>query len=99
MRDAASGAISRAELEQVQDRAVLEAIALQEACGLDVITDGEMRRRSWSDPLTRGIAGYSRDALAPVPFTAGQAPAEAGPRLPAVVERLRPGTNLPLRET
>lgn len=31
------------------DQAVLEAIALQQAAGLDVITDGETRRRSWTE--------------------------------------------------
>lgn len=41
------GRLSEAELRQVEDRAVLEAIALQEGAGLDVITDGEYRRNSW----------------------------------------------------
>ncbi|HEY3062308.1 MAG TPA: cobalamin-independent methionine synthase II family protein [Chloroflexota bacterium] len=39
--------LSTTELEAVEDRAVGEAIALQEQAGLDVITDGEMRRQSW----------------------------------------------------
>jgi 5-methyltetrahydropteroyltriglutamate--homocysteine methyltransferase len=94
-----AGALTAEGLAAVQNRAVLEAIALQEACGLDVLTDGEMRRRSWSDPLTRGLAGYSATPLAPVPFTTGQAPAEAAPRLPAVTARLGPNANLPLQET
>src|SRR5215471_4597888 len=41
------GRVSAAELRTVEDRAVLEAIALQEAAGLDVISDGELRRQSW----------------------------------------------------
>jgi 5-methyltetrahydropteroyltriglutamate--homocysteine methyltransferase len=41
------GRMSEDELRAVEDRAVLEAIALQEAAGLDVITDGEFRRQSW----------------------------------------------------
>ena len=41
------GRISTAELRAVEDRAVREAIALQEAAGLDVISDGERRRQSW----------------------------------------------------
>ena len=94
-----AGALTAEELAAVQDRAVREAIALQEACGLDVITDGEMRRRGWTDPLTRGLAGYSREPLVASPNTAGQAPAEAEARLPAVTARLGPGANLPLQET
>src|SRR4029450_6309831 len=41
------GRVSAAELRAVEDRAVHEAIALQEAAGLDVISDGELRRQSW----------------------------------------------------
>jgi 5-methyltetrahydropteroyltriglutamate--homocysteine methyltransferase len=41
------GTLSADELRPVEDRAVLEAIALQEGAGLDVITDGELRRNSW----------------------------------------------------
>src|ERR671939_1936783 len=35
------------ELRAAEDRAVREAVALQEAVGLDVLGDGEMRRWSW----------------------------------------------------
>ena len=41
------GRTSAAELRAIEDRAVREAIALQESAGLDVITDGELRRSSW----------------------------------------------------
>jgi 5-methyltetrahydropteroyltriglutamate--homocysteine methyltransferase len=44
---AREGRLSAAELHPVEDRAVREAIALQESAGLDVITDGELRRGSW----------------------------------------------------
>jgi 5-methyltetrahydropteroyltriglutamate--homocysteine methyltransferase len=46
-RNAREGKLTAAELRQVEDRAVREAIALQESAGLDVITDGELRRGSW----------------------------------------------------
>jgi 5-methyltetrahydropteroyltriglutamate--homocysteine methyltransferase len=42
-----AGMLSDAALVEVEDRAVREAIALQESVGLDVITDGEHRRLSW----------------------------------------------------
>jgi 5-methyltetrahydropteroyltriglutamate--homocysteine methyltransferase len=41
------GNVGPADLRAVEDRAVREAITLQEAAGLDVITDGELRRQSW----------------------------------------------------
>ena len=51
LRDARSGmrtgTVPDTELRTIEDRAVREAIALQEAAGLDVITDGELRRNSW----------------------------------------------------
>ena len=44
---ARDGAASRADVRAAEDRAVREAIVLQESAGLDVITDGELRRNSW----------------------------------------------------
>jgi 5-methyltetrahydropteroyltriglutamate--homocysteine methyltransferase len=49
----AAGAISHAQFKEIEDRAVDEAIALQESVGLDVLTDGEMRRQSFQSQMTR----------------------------------------------
>ena len=47
-REAArAGTIDADELRAVEDRAVLEAIALQESAGIEAITDGEYRRSGW----------------------------------------------------
>ena len=93
------GAIDQAELTAAQDRAGLDAIRLQEDCGIDVITDGEVRRRAWFDPLTASLSGYSTEVSAPVPFSAGAArPADAPPQLPVPTERLGLRENLPLQE-
>lgn len=43
-----NGDVTVEELGKIQDAAVLEAIALQESVGLDVLTDGEMRREAWA---------------------------------------------------
>lgn len=43
----ATGTISPARFKEIEDRAVDGAIALQEVAGLEVITDGEMRRESF----------------------------------------------------
>ena len=40
-------AITAGELEETIDAAIVEAIRLQEDCGLQSITDGEFRRGSW----------------------------------------------------
>ena len=49
--------IATPEFKEAEDRAVDEMIALQENCGLDVITDGEMRRTHFIAPLTDVISG------------------------------------------
>jgi len=52
------GRISPAEFKWIEDRAVDEAIAQQEAAGVDVITDGELRRSSFLGPLIDAVEGY-----------------------------------------
>jgi methionine synthase II (cobalamin-independent) len=54
-RDA--GTISAAALKAVEDRAVDEAITLQADCGLDVVSDGEMRRTVFTGSLIDAIEG------------------------------------------
>src|SRR5216684_4421742 len=56
--DFAAGRISAAHFKRVEDRAVDEAIALQERCGVDVVTDGELRRSGFVAPLTDYVEGF-----------------------------------------
>jgi 5-methyltetrahydropteroyltriglutamate--homocysteine methyltransferase len=56
--DVAAGSISQAEFKRIEDAAVDQAIALQEAAGLDVVTDGEMRRLSFQSQLPEAVAGF-----------------------------------------
>jgi 5-methyltetrahydropteroyltriglutamate--homocysteine methyltransferase len=93
-----AGALSAEQLAAAQDRAVREAVALQEECGLDVITDGEMRRRNWYVPLTDSLAGFSRAVPATLPFSGTESAAPQPALLPAINDRLGPKTNLPLTE-
>jgi 5-methyltetrahydropteroyltriglutamate--homocysteine methyltransferase len=53
-----SGGLSPAEFKWIEDRAVDEAIAQQEAAGVDIITDGELRRSSFLGPLIDAVEGY-----------------------------------------
>jgi 5-methyltetrahydropteroyltriglutamate--homocysteine methyltransferase len=93
------GEIDKQELKDLQDRASRENIALQEECGIEVITDGETRRRFWFDPLTSSLSGYDPTAPAPVPFHAAKPQASHDPpRLPAVTKKLGIAHNLPLEE-
>ena len=52
-----AGSLSTIEFKRAEDRAVDEAIALQESAGVDVVTDGEMRRTHFIAPLTDVISG------------------------------------------
>lgn len=54
-----AGTMSTAEFKRIEDRAVDEALALQEEVGLDVVTDGEQRRLHFRDWLTRAVDGLS----------------------------------------
>ncbi len=52
-----AGKITAAEFKRVEDRAVDNAIAVQEAAGVDVVTDGEMRRTHFISPLSDVLEG------------------------------------------
>ena len=54
----AAGEIADAELERAEDRAVDEALRLQEDAGLEVVTDGEMRRLSFQSQLPAAVEGF-----------------------------------------
>lgn len=85
------GAISREELTRVEDRAVLAAIALQEGAGLDVVTDGEMRRTAWADTIRHLDGIEPREGPRSYPATVRWAQAgPAGPGYPTVVRRIGP---------
>ena len=48
-------------LAEAQDSATLEAIKLQEEAGLDIITDGEIRRESYSNRFATALEGVDID--------------------------------------
>ena len=58
-----AGKIPPAELKAVEDRAVDEAVALQEGAGLEVVTDGEMRRQSFQGQMTDAVDGFGEHGL------------------------------------
>src|SRR4030095_15501812 len=54
----AAGQINPAQFKQIEDRAVDDAIALQEGVGLEIVTDGEMRRQSFQSQMTAAVSGF-----------------------------------------
>jgi 5-methyltetrahydropteroyltriglutamate--homocysteine methyltransferase len=59
------GAVSAAALRAMEDEAVREAVRLQEGIGLDVVTDGELRRLNFQDSFGASVEGFdaSRSTL------------------------------------
>jgi 5-methyltetrahydropteroyltriglutamate--homocysteine methyltransferase len=57
------GEIEPAEFKRIEDAAVDAAVALQERAGLDVVTDGEMRRLSFQSGLPDAVEGFGEVPL------------------------------------
>ena len=64
----AAGELSDPAFKAIEDRAVDEAIALQEQSGLDVVTDGEMRRYAFFGHLVDATEGYDKFGGWAIPF-------------------------------
>src|SRR5215207_11125335 len=95
-------------LEQAQDDATLLAIRDQERAGLDIVTDGEARRESYSNRFATALDGVDIDNPGTALDRSGHpnpVPRVAGPisRRHAVqvrdVEFLRAHTNRPIKIT
>jgi 5-methyltetrahydropteroyltriglutamate--homocysteine methyltransferase len=82
-----AGRISAADFKRIEDQAVDEAVRLQEAAGLDVVSDGELRRYAFFGHMIEALAGFDRQAGWAIPFRD-----ERGEQLvfkrPVVVEKL-----------
>ena len=60
-------------LEQAQDDATILAIRQQERAGLDIVTDGEMRRESYSNRFATALEGVDLDRPGTVTSRSGHA--------------------------
>jgi 5-methyltetrahydropteroyltriglutamate--homocysteine methyltransferase len=83
-----SGELSPAAFKAIEDTAVRDAIDLQEAAGIDVVTDGELRRYAFYGHLIDAFEGFDREGGWAIPFRD-----ERGEQLilkrPVVVNRMR----------
>jgi 5-methyltetrahydropteroyltriglutamate--homocysteine methyltransferase len=79
-------------LEQAQDDATIIAIRDMERAGIDIITDGEMRRESYSNRFATALEGI--DITSP-----GEVQARSGPtKVPRVVGKIRRTRPVELRD-
>ena len=83
-----AGRISLREFKKTEDRAVDEAVALQEVAGLDVVTDGEFRRYAFFGHLIDAVEGFDKFGGWAIPFHNEQGN-ELVFKRPVVVEKLR----------
>ena len=83
-----AGDLSPVEFKRIEDRAVDEAVALQEAAGLDVVTDGEQRRYAFFGHLVEALEGFDKHAGWAIPFHDEQG-ARITLKRPVVVDKLR----------
>src|SRR5437764_3851704 len=83
-----SGQMNAADFKAVEDRAVNEAIALQESTGIDVITDGELRRYAFYGHLVEALAGFDKYGGWAIPFR-DETGEELVLKRPVVVEKLQ----------
>ena len=56
------GKFGAEEFQKLEDRAVREAVALQESVGLDILTDGEMRRLNFQESFGSAVEGFDAGA-------------------------------------
>jgi 5-methyltetrahydropteroyltriglutamate--homocysteine methyltransferase len=80
--------VEPAYLEQAQDDATLLAIRAQEQAGLDIITDGEMRRESYSNHFATALDGIDIDNPGTALDRSGHP--NPVPRIVGPIERPRP---------
>src|SRR5581483_5058695 len=60
---AREAAASPEVLRAAEDRAILEALEKQRAVGMDILTDGEMRRGSWLTDMADAVEGFVSDKV------------------------------------
>src|SRR3954462_12289370 len=65
------GKFDAAKLKEIQDRSIMDAIKLQESVGLYAITDGELRRTSFSTDFIEKLDGARSPGDLAISGTAG----------------------------
>src|SRR5580692_9835613 len=60
----AAGGLPLEQLRAAEDRAILQVLEKQRQLGLDVVTDGEMRRGSWLTDMAEAVDGFVSDRVA-----------------------------------
>jgi 5-methyltetrahydropteroyltriglutamate--homocysteine methyltransferase len=86
----AEGKLGRDDLRAIEDDAIRGVVALQEEIGLNVVTDGEFRRGTYSDSFTSaGISGVQIELTEDQGWSSSQSHGHRmARRIPKVVDRI-----------
>lgn len=85
--------VPAAYLEQAQDDATIVAIRDMERAGIDIVTDGEIRRESYSNRFATALEGIDANNPAIIMSRSGQATP-----VPRVVDKVRRAGPIELRD-
>ena len=85
--------VPEAYLEQAQDDATIVAIRDMERAGIDIVTDGEIRRESYSNRFATALEGIDANNPAIILSRSGQATP-----VPRVVDKIRRARPVELRD-
>jgi 5-methyltetrahydropteroyltriglutamate--homocysteine methyltransferase len=85
------GALAVGQLRVIEDREIRQVLELQREVGIDVYSDGELRRGSWAGDFGESVDGYVAGTPAVRVFNtgAGNAPGQAPPGGRVIGEKLR----------
>jgi 5-methyltetrahydropteroyltriglutamate--homocysteine methyltransferase len=83
-----AGKLSEMEFKQIEDRAVNDAVDMQIRTGVDVITDGELRRYAFWGHLIDAVDGFDKFGGWAIPFR-NEKGEEIVQSRPVVVSKLR----------
>jgi len=94
----AAGTVTDAEFKRIEDRAVDECIAIQERAGVDVLTDGEMRRHVFASQLAQACEGFASISDNQVDWFTLDGRLDTSPVTVGLVSRLRRKRHLSAEE-
>jgi 5-methyltetrahydropteroyltriglutamate--homocysteine methyltransferase len=87
---AAAGTLTLDALRVVEDDCIRDAVAMQERIGLQSITDGEMRRRTFRDLFFESVEGFSKERIdSSFTFTEFSGERPKGMPIPVVTGKLK----------
>lgn len=94
----AAGDLADAEFKRIEDHAVDECVAIQERAGVDVLTDGEMRRHVFASQLAQACEGFASIPDNQVNWFALEGRVGVSPGAAGLVSKLRRKRHLSVEE-